>query len=546
MKRARLEEVNNNVFDIIIIGGGITGAAIARDAALRGLKCILLEKEDFASGTSSRSSKLIHGGLRYLETLEFGLVAESVKERELALKMAPHLTKVESFMYMFYDNYPDKKWLMNLGLSFYDFVSGDWKNRRHKMLSSEDVLNIQPQFKSEGLKGAALFYDVATDDARITMDTIKSAYENGSIVMNHCEVVGLIFDDNKCNGVRVIDRITREEGVIYGNYVVNSTGPWSDTILNMEERNERVLRPTKGVHIVLDRKDFPIKNAVFMRSPDDGRVVWPVPSMEEDRVYIGTTDSTFEGDLNDVYPDRRDVKYLLNVANSLMPKNKLTEEHIIGSWAGLRPLIAPGSEKNNSKISREHQILQSKNGLFSIIGGKLTSHRIMAKHLLDAIIEKDRGSLLKHSLAVYKYDTSPISGGIDERGGKFNKTAIVNELKAMGIDIALAERWVKRYGCNALKVLKYWMRNDLNKKILSKRLLTVAEVHYCVSEESTFTINDLMIRRTSSFFWEKDGGMTELNIIADEMQKLLGWSDEIKEDQMKAYEIVVKKHRWEV
>ncbi|QDX97051.1 glycerol-3-phosphate dehydrogenase/oxidase [Pectobacterium carotovorum subsp. carotovorum] len=295
MRRINLADIKDEVFDIIIIGAGVTGSAIARDASLRGLKTIVIEKDDIAAGTSSKSSKLIHGGLRYLETLQFGLVAESVKERELALKMAPHLTKVESFMYMFYDGYPEKKWQMNLGLSFYDFVSGAWRSRRHKMLSTADVIAMQPQFNQNGLNGAALFYDVSTDDARITIDTMKSACEHGAGLINHCRVTDLVFNDSRCTGVMVKDEISKTEGVVLGRYVVNSTGPWSDSIMQMEKKSADMLKPTKGVHIVLDKKDFPLNSAVFMRSPDDGRVVWPVPSVEGDRVYIGTTDTTFEG-----------------------------------------------------------------------------------------------------------------------------------------------------------------------------------------------------------------------------------------------------------
>ncbi|MGR5140328.1 FAD-dependent oxidoreductase [Photobacterium sp. DNB23_23_1] len=549
MKRSALHELSNTVFDLVVIGGGITGAATARDAALRGLKVVLVEKDDFASGTSSRSSKLIHGGLRYLETYQFGLVAESVREREMALKLAPHLTKVQPFLYMFYDDTPDKKWLLNLGLTFYDLVSGSWNKRRHKMLNKEQVLARQPEFRQEGLRGAAMFYDVSTDDARVTIDTVKGAAEHGAQVINHCEVTGLTFTDNQCNGVKVIDKLTKQQGVIQGHYVINSTGPWSDKILNFERSDSTVLRPTKGVHIVLRKQDFPLHSAVFMRSPDDGRTVWPIPSMQDDRVFIGTTDTTYEGDLNNVHPEKEDIRYLLNVANHLMPKKKITEDHIVGSWAGLRPLIAPEDELNNSKTPREHQILRSESGVYSIVGGKLTSNRIMAKQLLDRVVKHDQYKHLRPDLLPYRASKVAISGaqktGAEMNAGK-NKYAVNNvvaKLREVGIPFYLARVWASRYGYNAHCIAKYWNKGPLYQKALGARELTVAEVHYCIHEEAACSLKDLLVRRTSAFFWDKNGGLEQVGPIVQEMQAILGWTEEDKLSQIDSYYDLVSKHR---
>ncbi|WP_375748753.1 FAD-dependent oxidoreductase [Vibrio sp. HN007] len=549
MRRASLQQLEGITFDLVVVGGGITGAAIARDAALRGLKVILVEKEDFASGTSSRSSKLIHGGLRYLETYQFGLVAESVRERELALRLAPHLTKVQPFLYMFYDNTPDKKWLLNLGLTFYDFVSGNWNKRRHKMLSKEQVLKRQPQFRAEGLLGAAMFYDVSTDDARVTIDTVKSAAEHGAQVLNHCEVTGLTYSDNKCDGVQVRDTLTGVEQVIKGHYVVNSTGPWSDNVLRFEKPDSKVLRPTKGVHIVLRKKDFPLHSAIFMRSPDDGRVVWPIPSTQDDRVFIGTTDTTYDGDLNDVHPEKEDIRYLLNVANHLMPEAKLTEDHVIGSWAGLRPLIAPKDDLNNSKTPREHQIMQSDSGIFSIIGGKLTSNRVMAKQLLDAVVKHDQYKYLAPDLVPYSASKIGISGSHPEpdkplKGKKpYSKNMVISGLEEKGIPTKQALVWASRYGYNAFKVAEYWLSDEALRTDLSKRGLTSAEIHYCVKEEAACSLKDVLVRRTSEFFWDNKGGLEKVGLIAQEMQELLGWAEEEKLSQIDAYYDLVCKHR---
>ena len=549
MKRATLHDLSSTVFDLVVIGGGITGAATARDAALRGLKVVLVEKEDFASGTSSRSSKLIHGGLRYLETYQFGLVAESVREREMALKLAPHLTKVQPFLYMFYEGTPDKKWLLNLGLTFYDFVSGSWNKRRHKMLSKEQVLARQPEFRQEGLRGAAMFYDVSTDDARVTLDTVKGAAEHGAQVINHCEVTGLTFNDNQCNGVKVVDKLTRQQGVIRGHYVINSTGPWSDNILRFEQSGSKVLRPTKGVHIVLRKQDFPLHTAVFMRSPDDGRTVWPIPSMQDDRVFIGTTDTTYEGDLNNVHPEKEDIQYLLNVANHLMPNKKLTEDHIVGSWAGLRPLIAPAEDVNNSKTPREHQILRSDSGVYSIVGGKLTSNRVMAKQLLDKVVKQDQNKYLRPDLLPYRASKISISGACEpsqaNSAGKVKYVAneVVAKLQAGGVPYRLAQAWASRYGHNSNLIAKYWDKGAQYQQALGARDLTVAEVHYCVQEEAACSLKDLLVRRTSAFFWDKDGGLEQIGLIAQEMQGLLNWTEEEKLSQIDSYYDLVRKHR---
>ncbi len=549
MKRFNLQNLGKDPFDIIIIGGGVTGAATARDAALRGLKVLLVEKEDFAAGTSSRSTKLIHGGLRYLETYQFKLVAESVKERELTLKLAPHLTKVQPFLYMLYKDAPEKKWLLNLGLSFYDFSSGNWNKRLHKMLSKKQVLERQPEFREDGLLGAAMFYDVSTDDARMTLDIASSAAKHGAQLINHCEVIGLIHDEHKCNGVKVKDKLSQKEYIIHGHYIINATGAWSDDILGFEEPSSQMLRPTKGVHIVLRKKDFPLYSAVFMRSPDDGRVVWPIPSMQDDRVFIGTTDTTYNGDFDEVYPEKKDIQYLLNVANHLMPKAKLTLDHIIGSWAGLRPLIAPKEDVNNSKTPREHQVIKSPSGLFSIIGGKLTSNRIMARHIVDAVVKQDAYKYFSPSILPYRAHKIPISGaqekgcrGCARQKNHYAKNDLIASLTHEELPYELAKTWVERYGYNAFKIADIWLE-DKNKQVnLNVRNLTLAELSYCIKEEMACSLKDLLISRTSIFFWGQNTSKDKIESIAKEMGKLLNWDDIETSKQIEEYWQLIRKH----
>jgi len=522
-------------FDLVVIGGGITGVATARDAALRGMSVLLVEKDDFASGTSSRSSKLVHGGLRYLETYQFKMVAESLRERERMLLMAPHLTEVRPFFYMLYEGYPETRFLLNLGLTFYDVASGEWRKRRHSMLSAGEVRQREPHLRAEGLIGAGQYYDVLTDDARLTIDTAKGAAEAGAKLLNHAEVVGLLLDGGRARGVRIADRFTGDVVEVHARQVLNATGPWTEHTRALEEGGgaARRMRPTKGVHLVLRKRDFPLNTAVFLRSPDDNRVVWPIPSLEDDLVYIGTTDTDYTGDPDDVHPEPADLRYLLNVANHTIPDAKLDESHIVGSWAGLRPLVAPTPGTSTSNTSREHVIATGPSGMLTISGGKLTGSRLMARQFVDAA-ERQLERPHARSTAV----RTPISGG---QVGTFGQ--IRTRAASAGVPDAVVDSWLRRYGANAEKVLELWLESPDAAEVIGPRHLTRAEVRYCVAEEECLTLTDLMVRRTSLFFWDPAGGLTPQNAMVAELASLLGWSIEESERQLAQYRRLVALHR---
>ncbi len=533
MKRPTPQELTGTVFDLVVIGGGITGAATARDAALRGLSVLLVEKDDFAAGTSSRSSKLIHGGLRYLETYQFRLVAESVREREKMLTLAPHLTELRPFLYLLYRGYPESKALLNLGLTFYDVVSGSWRQRRHSMLSAEKVLRREPHLRADGLLGAGLYYDVLTDDARLTLDTVKGATEAGAQALNHSAVTALVLEAGKCRGVTITDAVGGGSFDVHARQVVSATGPWTDQTRELERTQAtHRLRPTKGVHIVVKKSDFPLNTAVFLRSPTDNRVVWPTPSLEDDVVYIGTTDTDYTGDLDNVLPDERDITYLLDVANHTIPEARLTEDHVVGSWAGLRPLIAPPPGVSASNTSREHAITTGPTGLIAISGGKLTSNRVMASHLVDAAVKAMGRPAGKASAAA----TTPISGGT-------GVAAVRAAAEAASVPPALAELWQRRYGSNAAAVIELWRQEPANREVLGARQLTRAEIIYSVTEEMSETLTDLMARRTSTFFWDAQGGLDEIEAVSKQMAELLGWSEERREAEIGSYRKLVLDHR---
>lgn len=533
MRRPDIAELAGASFDVVIIGGGITGAATARDAALRGLSVLLVEKDDFAAGTSSRSSKLIHGGLRYLQTYQFGLVAESLQERERMLTLAPHLTEVRPFLYLLYRGYPESMRLLNLGLTFYDAASGQWRKRRHRMLSPGQVLEREPHIEPIGLVGAGQYYDVLTDDARLTVDTAKSAAESGACLLNHARAVGLVVEKGQARGVRVRDEVSGVEVEVGCRQVLNASGPWSDEVRRLEvgAADARV-RPAKGVHIVVRKADFPLNTAVFLRSPDDNRVVWPTPSLEEDLVYIGTTDTDDDGDPDDVVPDERDVRYLLNVANTLIPAARLSERHVVGSWAGLRPLAAADPNASTGNTSREHVISTGPTGMLTITGGKLTSARVMAKHLVDAAIAagglragKDRAAKTR------------LSGGSSER-----MAGLAASATATGVPREVWQTWSKRYGSNAGRILDFWRADEAAREVVGPRHLTRAEVRYCVREEMCQGLADLLVRRTSLFFWDAAASGDAAPGLAAELAAELGWDEKRVRAEVASYRTLVQRH----
>jgi len=530
MRRFALHEIEERIFDVAIIGGGVTGAAAAREAALRGLSVALVEKGDFASGTSSRSTKLLHGGLRYLESHEFKLVREACHERELMLKLAPHLSNVRPFIYVLYEGYPESMRLLSAGLSIYDLFSGNPLKRRHRMLSATALRELEPHLNPSGLVGGGLYHDFLTDDARFTIDTLKGAADAGALVANYMEVTGLLEANGKIAGVSVADHINAETGVVRARQVVNTAGPWVDTIRFLEDGvGERLLRPTKGIHIVVRKHDFPLRHAVFVRSPRDNRVVWPIPALDEELVYIGTTDTDYAGALDHVTATDDDIDYLLEVANFTIPDAALDRTHIVATWAGLRPLIQPEGSMAASSVSREQQIITSPRGLLTIAGGKLTTSRVMGRQVIDAAIERLGANFGLRGVPRSRSASVPISGG--DPGELFHAHTRLAEL---AIDQGVRDRW-RVYGGNGRALADIAQADPAAAQDLGVKHLTLAEVRYAIQEEMALTITDFFARRASVFYWTEDGGLSVADAVADEMARLLGWSAERRDEQLAAY-----------
>ena len=531
MRRCALSDLGAEVVDILIIGGGVTGASAAREAALRGLTVVLLEKDDFAAGTSSRSTKLLHGGVRYLASHEFNLVREACRERELMLTLAPHLCHVRPFIYLLYRGDPEGMWLLNAGLSLYDIFSGSPVKRHHRMLGRSWLLELEPRLRSDGLLGGGWYYDFLTDDARVTVDTLKGAVEAGARAGNYMEVTGLVLDRGRVAGAEVTDRITGETGTVRARQVINAAGPWVDRVRFLERGvGERLLRPTKGVHVVVRKRDYPLHHAVFLRSPRDQRVVWPIPAIDEEYVYIGTTDTDYEGSLDHVTATAEDVEYLLEAANFAIPDAHLGPEQVVATWAGLRPLVKPEGSMAASAVSREHQILTSPAGLLTIAGGKLTTARVMGVQVIEVAVKLLGANFGIHGVPRSRSATVPLSGG--DPAAIFSARQRVRGLR---LDAPVSERWLHRYGGNAGRLADRAAADPEAGRDLGLHQLTLAEVRYAVEEEMARTVTDFLTRRASVFYWTDDGGLAVADAVAAEMGRLLGWSAAEPRRQVDAY-----------
>ena len=378
----RLRELEREQWDVLVIGGGITGAGIALDAASRGMKTALVEMQDFAAGTSSRSTKLVHGGLRYLKQFEVKMVAEVGKERAVVYENGPHVTTPEWMLLPIYKGGTFGMFTTSIGLMLYDYLAGVKRGERRKMLGVEQTLAREPLLGREGLKGGGYYVEYRTDDARLTMEVMKKAAQLGAAPVNYAKVEELLYDGGKLTGVSVRDLVGGGTYQVRARKVVNATGPWVDELREMDRsRKGKTLRLTKGIHLVFDQSRFPLKQAVYFDTPD-GRMVFAIP--RDGKTYVGTTDTDYTGDTAHPVMTSADRDYVLAATNGMFPGVKLTAEDVESSWAGLRPLIYQEG-KSPSEVSRKDEIFRSESGMLTIAGGKLTGYRKMAEMVTDMI-----------------------------------------------------------------------------------------------------------------------------------------------------------------
>jgi glycerol-3-phosphate dehydrogenase len=503
-----LEALAAERFDLVVIGGGITGAGVALDAATRGYSVALVEKADFASGTSSRSSKLVHGGLRYLQNFDLGLVREALLERQLMVKLAPHLVRPLKLVVPAFDGArPDR--LVGIGLNMYDVMAtpglrgrrsarrgagpaqraersagdspdADWSPARHRVVSGEEVTELLPALASRNPTGGYLFYDCQTDDSRLVLTVIGEAERFGAICANRLEVTELVQDDGSAAGVKVRDAETGDEFVLRADNVVNATGVWADRIRPEELHSEAEvprIRPSRGTHIMLSHDDLPLAAGAIVPA-GDSRSVFALPWLG--RSLIGTTDNNYDGEIDHVRPSGDDVEYLLEATNSFFG----TELHVgdlVGAYAGVRPLVSSGDTRKSVDISRKAELYETSSGMITITGGKLTTWRRMAKMAVDRLVERDgrQAPCRTHEVplgAAVDPDSLPVVEGVGEESRK-----------------ALAAR----YGHAAEMVLATAAeRGELAQPIVAGLPDLLAEAPFSARNEQARTVADVLLRRT--------------------------------------------------
>jgi glycerol-3-phosphate dehydrogenase len=486
-------------FDLLIIGGGITGAGIALDAASRGMKVALIEKNDFASGTSSKSTKLIHGGLRYLKQFDFWLVKEVGTERAIVHKLAPHLVIPEKMILPLIDGGTYGSWLTSFGLKVYDILAAVEGEDQRKMLDKEEALEKEPLLPKNILNGAGYYAEYRTDDARLTLEILKTALKYDAKIINYTEATQFIYEENRVVGATVRDNFTNESFDIKAKYVVNATGPWVDTLRQTNHtKTSKRLHLTKGVHLVVAHEKLPVKQAIYFDIPD-GRMMFAIPRGKV--TYFGTTDTNYQQDKDHVNTSLADAMYLISAVNNMFPDITISLEDVQSSWAGLRPLIHEDG-KSASELSRKDEIFVSDSELISIAGGKLTGYRKMAERVVNLVSKKfERRFEIKFKKI--KTEEIILSGGEFANFSEVRSyiDAIHNRIAEVDFNEKDAEYLIYNYGKQTDVILQKF--DDLMEEDQAKKMIK-AEVWFCIENEMACTPTDFFMRRTGRLFFYKN------------------------------------------
>lgn len=512
-RESNLNALGEEPFDIVVIGAGITGAGVAREAAMRGMRVALVEKDDFASGTSSRSSRLIHGGIRYLEHGELHLVYEASRERRILLRIAPHLVRPLRFLWPVFEKARIPHWKLRAGFVLYDALALFRNIANHRALDRQAVLDEEPALRQVGLEGGVIYFDAATDDIRLTIANVRAAAAAGAVVVNHVEVRSMSKEGAVVNGVNAEDLLGGRSVQVSARTVVNATGPWSDSVRRLADpAAPPTVRGTKGVHVAIPQSRIGNNGALTLLSPIDGRVVFILPAGRH--TIIGTTDSDYSGPPEEVVPTAADITYLLRTANSFFPSAHLVAADVVSAWAGIRPLVSDGAGAPGS-VSREHAVHWTTPGLLSVSGGKLTTYRAMAQDVVDEIA-RSAGTPTTRAPT----DRVPLPGGdmtsFDEERERAREIVGIPDV---------ADHLVASYGTEWRDV---WATVESDPALVGRVSpelpYIAAEIRWAIEQEMALTLADILMRRLHVAFETHDHGMSAAPAVARVAAPLLGWT----------------------
>lgn len=520
-RQQQLDTIQSTTFDLIIIGGGVTGAGIVLDAASRGLNVCLIEKNDFASGTSNKSTKLIHGGLRYLKQFEVGLVRESGSERAIVHDLAPHLVIPEKMLLPLIKGGTYGKWMTSIGLWVYDFLANVSGKDRRRMLNKKQTLKKEPLLDKNTVLGSGYYAEYRTDDGRLTIEILKKASEYGASIINYCKMDSFVYGKNsKIKSINCIDVNTGKEFNIKAKTFVSATGPWVDLLRKKDNSiTNKYLHLTKGVHIVFPFEKLPLSQSIYF-DVSDGRMIFAIPRGKT--TYVGTTDTNYYGSLDRVVATKEDANYLLNAVNHTFEGINLTLDDIESNWTGLRPLIHE-VDKDPSELSRKDELFISDSGLISIAGGKLTGYRKMADRVIKAVLKEissNRKGILKKSKTMKIPLVTPAIHS--DKEVYLYKQELAEKLALLGLDdFYFAKYLCSIYGRNTDLILK--KLPEIKANTLEEQLIR-SELWYCMHFEMINSLSDFFVRRTARLYFDIGSVSQFMNVILQDFSSYLGWS----------------------
>ena len=527
-RSADLATMATRPVDLLVIGAGITGAGIARDAAMRQIRTALVDRDDFGSGTSSRSSRLVHGGLNHLERGHFCWLFRANRERRILLRIAPHLVWPGQFVLPVHEGSRVGWHRLLIGLWIYDILGLFSGAQRHRTMRRRGLTRVEPRLRSRGLKGGAIYYDAQCDDARLTLATVRSAHKHGALVANYVQVERLEIADGQVRGARVTDLVTGTAHTIHAHLVVDATGAWSEGIRD-HVVSEPPSRLAKRVHIAVPRQRLANQGAVTIISPVDGRLIFVVPW--GDVSYIGPADSMCRMPPDEIHASGTDVVYLLRSANALFPDARLTPEDVLATRTGIYPVFSPAQPQDPIAISPEHLLVESQSGLISIVGGELATYRTRAAEVVDLVARR-----------LHELDGRPLGEVADTHleplpgGEAHDLDVLIEEAEQEGISRRTAEHLVRAHGSETPAVVRLAQTDPgLADPIVPGHPAIRAELVHAIRREMALTLGDLLIRRTHLFYETPDHALNEISSITSIAGTEMEWASERHSAELAAY-----------